>query len=313
MKNNHKIAVLIPCFNEGKTIADVVSSFKQYLPDGTIYVYDNASTDNTIQVAKSSGAFVRTELNKGKGNVIRRMFADIDADIFIMVDGDATYDISVVGTMIEKLVDENLDMVVGARKHILDEAYRRGHVFGNWGITATVSFIFNKGFLDMLSGYRVMSKRFVKSFPTISSGFEIETEMAIHALQLRIPFCEIDTKYDVRPEGSESKLNTWRDGFRILKLIILLFKEQKPFQFFGFFFIVLGLISVVLSLPLISTWIETGLVPRFPTAILSTGLMILAFVSLSAGIILDSVSRARLEVKRLHYLTFNSVNSRFDK
>jgi glycosyltransferase involved in cell wall biosynthesis len=309
MNKTFKVAILIPCFNEEQTITKVVESFNKYLPDGIIYVYDNASVDDTFILAKSSGAIVRSEINRGKGNVIRRMFADIDADIFIMVDGDATYDISVVGTMIDKLIVDNLDMVIGARKHQVEEAYRRGHIFGNWGITYAVSFIFCKGFKDMLSGYRVMSKRFVKSFPITSSGFEIETEMAIHALQLRIPFCEIDTKYDVRPEGSESKLNTWRDGFRILKLIILLFKEQKPFKFFGFFFIVLASFSIVIALPLLYTWLEIGLVPRLPTAMLSTGLMLLAFISLLAGIILDSLSRARLEAKRMHYLNFNSVNS----
>jgi glycosyltransferase involved in cell wall biosynthesis len=313
MNNKLDLALLIPCHNEEMTIEKVVSDFKVTLPNLMIYVYDNASTDETIKAAKLAGALVFKEPNKGKGNVIRRMFADIEADIFIMVDGDATYDASIVSSMIDELVNNNLDIVIATRKASDSNAYRSGHVLGNKAITRAVSFIFNGGFTDMLSGYRVMSRRFVKSFPIVSSGFEIETEMAIHILQLGIPYKEIETKYDARPVGSESKLNTWADGMKILKMIILLFKEQKPFQLFGIFFLLLLLLSFVLSIPLMLTFIDTGLVPRLPTAILIIGITILAFVSLSAGIILDSVSRAKLENKRLHYINLQSIHNKLGK
>jgi len=309
MNNNLEIAILIPCHNEEMTIEKVVKDFKIYTPNAKIYVCDNASTDNTSSVARNAGATIILESNKGKGNVIRRMFSDIEADIFIMVDGDGTYDVTEAPKLINELVDNNLDIVIGIRKASDSDAYRSGHILGNKAITGAVSLIFNGGFTDMLSGYRVMSKRFVKSFPITSNGFEIETEMAIHILQLGIPYKELETKYDSRPEGSESKLSTWRDGFKILKMIILLFKEQKPFQLFGVFFLILLTTAFGLSLPVILTWLDTGLVPRIPTAILVIGLMILAFVSLSAGIILDSVSRAKLENKRLHYISFKSINS----
>lgn len=313
MNENLKLAVLIPCFNEETTIEKVVTDFKSALPQAFVYVYDNASTDSTSSVARQAGAVVLDEPNKGKGNVIRRMFADLEADIFIMVDGDATYDASMAPKMIDELVQNNLDIVIATRTASDSEAYRSGHVLGNKAITGTVSFIFKGGFTDMLSGYRVMSRRFVKTFPIISSGFEIETEMAIHILQLGIPYKEMKTQYDPRPMGSESKLNTWSDGVKILKMIIFLIKEQKPFQLFGIFFLILMLLSITLAIPLILTFIETGLVPRFPTAILVIGMTILAFVSLSAGIILDSVSRSKLENKRLHYLNFQSIYTKFRK
>jgi glycosyltransferase involved in cell wall biosynthesis len=310
MNGQPRVAVLVPCFNEVQTIGLVVSAFYDQLPGCVVYVYDNASTDGTGGVAKKAGAIVCTEPNKGKGNVIRRMFADVDADIYVMVDGDATYDATLAPALIQKLLDENLDMVVGTRQaKVKRKAYPNGHVFGNLALTGTVSLMFRRGFTDMLSGYRVMSHRFVKTFPAISRGFEIETEITVHALQVGASFREIETPYDSRPEGSESKLNTWSDGFRILRMILILFKELKPFVFFGMFFLFLAGTSVAFSLPLVLTWLKTGLVPRFPTAILSTGLMVLAFVSLSAGIILDSLSRARLEVKRLQYLSFSSVSS----
>ena len=305
MNNTLNIAVLIPCYNEENTISSVVIAFKEYLPNAKIYVYDNCSTDLTSSAAEKSGALVFFEPNKGKGNVVRRMFSDIDADVYIMVDGDATYDASISGSMIDKLISEKLDMVVGVRKAISDEAYRGGHVFGNKAITGLVSIMFERGFTDMLSGYRVMSRRFVKSFPISSSGFEIETEIAIHSLQLQVPFGEIESRYDSRPFGSQSKLSTWSDGFRILKMIVFLLKEQKPFYFFGLFFMFFLFLSVWISTPIILTWINTGLVPRIPTALLSTGLMILAFLSITVGIVLDSVSRARLEAKRLQYLSIS--------
>jgi len=304
MKNN--IAVLIPCYNEELTISKVVSEFQDALPEAIIYVYDNASVDGTSAVAKKAGARVFFESNKGKGNVIRRMFADIEADIYIIVDGDNTYEALKCIEMVDMLINESLDMVVASRKtKNSDGEYRLGHVFGNWMLTSSVSFIFGRGFTDMLSGYRVMSRRFVKSFPIMSRGFEIETEMTVHSLQVGASFKEIETKYDSRPEGSESKLNTFKDGFRILGMILVLFKENKPFQFFGLLSLLFFLFSIAFSIPLFATYIQTGLVPRLPTAILSTGLMILSFLCLISGVILDSLSRSRLELKRMNYLSYN--------
>ena len=313
MDKDLKLAVIIPCHNEEATIKQVVSDFCSALPNAIIYVYDNASSDLTSSVAKKAGALVFNEPNKGKGNVIRRMFSDLEADIFIMVDGDATYEASMAPKMIDELIENNLDIIIATRAASNSDAYRSGHVMGNKAITGAVSFIFKGGFTDMLSGYRVMSRRFVKTFPIISNGFEIETEMAIHILQLGIPYKEIKTKYEPRPIGSESKLNTWSDGVKILKMIIFLFKEQKPFQLFGLFFLILMVFSIILLIPLLITFIETGLVPRLPTAILVIGMIILAFVSLSAGIILDSVSRSKLENKRLHYLNFQSIYTKLRK
>jgi glycosyltransferase involved in cell wall biosynthesis len=304
------IAVIIPCHNEGASITAVINQFREFIPSAQIYVYDNASTDNTAEIARNVGAIVRAEPMKGKGNVVRRMFADIEADIYVMVDGDGTYDASKCPEMVKKLIDNKLDMVVGTRLAVdVNGAYRKGHVFGNWMLTYSVSFLFDQGFTDMLSGYRVMSRRFVKSFPVFSKGFEIETEMTVHALQIGASSGEIVTPYYSRIEGSESKLSTYRDGVRILKMILLLFKEVKPFYFFGLFSLFFFLVSVGFSMPLFLTWLETGLVPRFPTAILSTGLMILSFLSLVSGVILDSLSRARLEEKRMRYLTFSLPSS----
>ena len=306
---NNNIAVLIPCYNEESTILSVVNDFKNTLPEAVVYVYDNASTDNTSKVAKRAGAIVRAETKKGKGNVVSRMFADIEADVYIMVDGDNTYEASKCPEMINQLINENLDMVVATR--ITDNnggEYRWGHVFGNWMLTRSVSLIFGHGFTDMLSGYRVMSRRFVKSFPIMSQGFEIETEMTVHALQVGASYQEIETMYDSRPEGSESKLNTFKDGFRILWMILLLFKGEKPFQFFGLLSLLFFVVSITLSIPLFTTYIETGLVPKIPTAVLSTGLMILSFFSLISGVILDSMSRLKLEGKRANYLSYKSLN-----
>ena len=305
------IAVLIPCYNEEAAINKVVHDFQLAVPSALIYVYYNASTDSTIEIATKAGAIVRTEPHKGKGNVMRRMFSDIEADIYIIVDGDDTYESSKCSEMINQLIDHNLDMVVATRKTENSSGeYRWGHVFGNWMLTRSVSFIFGHGFTDTLSGYRAMSNRFVKSFPIMSQGFEIETEMTVHALQVGASYQEIETIYDSRPEGSESKLSTFKDGFRILKMILILFKEEKPFQFFGAFSLLFFVVSIILSIPVFFTYLETGLVPRLPTAILSTGLIILAFLSLISGVILDSLSRSRSEVKRANYLSFKSLKEK---
>ena len=303
-----KIAILIPCYNEEAAIKKVVNDFQLAIPSALVYVYDNASTDKTVEIATKAGAIVRTEPNKGKGNVMRRMFSDIESDVYIIVDGDDTYEASIAPKMIEQLVQEELDMVVGIRRSLeVKKSYRRGHVFGNWLLTRAVAFLFGKGFNDMLSGYRVMSRRFVKSFPIISKGFEIETEMTIHTLQIGIPYGEVETAYNERPMNSESKLSTFHDGFRIIKMIFFLFKEEKPFQFFGLIAILLLLVSIILLIPIFSTYISTGFVPRLPTAILAMGLITMAFFSLSFGVILDSLSRLRMESKKIHYLSLSRV------
>lgn len=303
------IAVLIPCYNEAIAIADVINNFKTALPEAQIYVYDNNSTDNTATVAKAAGAIVRSEKNKGKGNVVRRMFADIDADIYVLVDGDNTYDARKSPELIDVLISNNLDMVVGARVEKSGDSnnqkyktYRLGHRLGNQFFSKTIGFLFGNCFNDVFSGYRIFSNRFVKSFPASSRGFDIETELTIHSLELRLPVAEINTDYGARPEGSVSKLNSYKDGFKILLRIILLLKEVRPLLFFGFLFIVLAFISVLFFIPVLIAYMQTGLVAKFPTAILSTGIMLLAFMSLGCGMILDSVCRARREMKRLFYL-----------
>jgi glycosyltransferase involved in cell wall biosynthesis len=303
LSNNPEIAVLVPCYNEETAIADVIADFRRALPSASIYVYDNNSSDRTAEIAKQAGAIVRNEPLQGKGNVVRRMFADVEADIFVMVDGDNTYDAAAAPKLIEKLVDENLDLVNGKRVHEESEAYRPGHQFGNTLLTSLVAMIFGKRFDDMLSGYKVFSRRFAKSFPSLSGGFEIETELTVHALELRMPVAEVETNYGARPEGSISKLSTFGDGFRILKMIALLIKEERPLQFFSVLFSLFALAAVVISIPLINTYMETGLVPRFPTAILATGLMLLGFLCLACGLILDTVTRGRQELKRLQYLS----------
>lgn len=302
------IAVLIPCYQEEETIAKVVSNFKTELPNADIFVYDNNSTDNTILNAKKAGAIIRNEPLQGKGNVIRRMFADIDADIYVLVDGDDTYDPQSATELINTLVNKRVDMVNGARVTTSKCAYRFGHKLGNKLLTNIVSKIFGDRISDMLSGYRAFSRRFVKSFPAMSEGFEIETELTIHALELRMPIDEIDTPYKERPEGSESKLRTLHDGIRILVTIIRLIKMERPLEFFFIIFSALAASSIVLSWPIFTEYIETGLVPRFPTAILSTGMMILAFLSLTAGFILDGITLSRRELKRLNYLSIPPIN-----
>ena len=298
-----RIAVLVPCYNEEKTVAQVVQDFRAVLPQAIIYVYDNNSKDQTAQRAAAAGAIVRTEKHQGKGNVMRRMFSDIEADIYVLVDGDNTYHAASTPAMIDQLLTEQLDMVVGSRLTSHEgAAFRRGHQFGNRLLTGFVSMLFGRSLTDMLSGFRVMSRRFVKSFPALSKGFETETELTVHALELRMPITEIVTPYGARPSGSESKLRTYRDGFRILLTIINLFKEERPLAFFTILFALLAAISVILAVPLFITYAATGLVPRFPTAILATGIMLLAFLSLVCGLILDTVTHGRRELKRLSYL-----------
>ncbi|WP_380874881.1 glycosyl transferase [Sphingomonas sp. DBB INV C78] len=299
-----RIAVILPCYNEAAAIAGTVASFRAALPQAMVYVFDNNSSDGTAEVAAAAGAIVRTERMQGKGHVVRRMFADVDADIYVMADGDATYDASAAPRMVQMLVDDRLDMVVGARQSEVEEAYRRGHRLGNRLFTGMLARLFGRSFSDIFSGYRVFSRRFVKSFPVLSEGFEIETEISVHALELRMPVAELVTAYGARPEGSVSKLSTYRDGWRILKTIATLFRIERPVLFFGAIGIALAALAVLLAIPLAITYAQTGLVPRMPTAILSTGLMILAFLNGFCGLILDTVVRGRREVRRLAYLSF---------
>lgn len=303
-----RIAILLPCRDEAATIADVVKGFREAVPGCIIHVYDNGSTDDTAARAKEAGAVVATEPQPGKGNVVRRMFADIDADIYVIADGDGTYDASAAPEMIRRIKDQTLDMIVATRAEQGngDAAYRPGHRTGNRTLTLFVGWLFGRRFSDILSGYRAFSRRFVKSFPALARGFEIETELTIHALELRMPVGEVSAAYHSRPEGSASKLNTWRDGIRIFVAIVFLFKEVRPFRFFGAIFAALAALSLTLALPLLITFLGTGLVPRYPTAILATGVMVLAFMSLVCGIILDTVSRGRREAKRMRYLSLDA-------
>jgi glycosyltransferase involved in cell wall biosynthesis len=296
------VAVLIPCFNEAAAIAETILAFKRELPGALIYVYDNNSSDDTVALAAAAGAIVRHEPLQGKGNVVRRMFSDIEADIYVLVDGDGTYDASSACTMVELLRENHLDMVNAVRVTACKGAYRPGHRFGNSLLTGLVASLFGNRFQDLLSGYKVFSRRFIKSFPALSTGFEIETELAVHALELRMPVAETSTVYKERPQGSVSKLNTWRDGIRIMRMIVLFLKEKRPLYFFSMIGLTMATVAVLLAIPLLETYLKTGLVPRFPTAILSTGLMILAFLSFVAGVILDTVTRAHLATKRLIYL-----------
>jgi glycosyltransferase involved in cell wall biosynthesis len=298
----YSTAVLVPCYNEEKSIAKVVSDFRAALPTATIFVFDNNSTDRTVETARAAGAEVFTEPHQGKGNVVRRMFTDIEADIYVLVDGDATYDAPSAPRMIERLLAERLDMVVADRVDQEVAAYRAGHRTGNWLLTSFVGQVFGREFTDMLSGYRAFSRRFVKSFPVLSGGFEIETELTIHALELGLPVAEMPTPYYARLSGSASKLNTWRDGFRILFTIFRLYRAERPLRFFTTLGIALALIAIGLAIPILLTYLETGLVPRLPTAILSMGLMVVAFLSVAAGLILDTVTRGRREAKLFAYL-----------
>lgn len=304
-----RVAVILPCYNEEAAIGETIAGFRRALPDAAIYVYDNNSSDCTVAIARGAGAIVRREPMQGKGSVVRRMFADVEADIYVMADGDATYDAPAAPALIARLIDEQLDMVVGARASEVEAAYRRGHRFGNRILTGLLARLFGRTFSDILSGYRVFSRRFVKSFPNLSTGFEIETEISIHALELRMPVGEIVTRYAARPEGSTSKLSTWRDGWRILNTIITLFRIERPVLFFGLIALLLGASAMLLAMPLVGTYLQTGLVPRFPTAILATGLGIVATLCLFTGLILDTVVRGRREMRRLAYLALPAVGA----
>lgn len=309
MADNHAIAVLLPAHNEAVAIGAVVSAFRAALTDAAIYVYDNNSRDATAQVARDAGAIVRSEPRQGKGHVVRRMFADIDADIYIMCDADDTYDAAAAPALVARMIADNLDMVVASRAAISDTAYRPAHEFGNWMLTGLVRLIFGDEFRDMLSGYRVFSRRFVKSFPVMSGGFEIETELTIHALELELPVAEVATRFKERPAGSVSKLNTISDGVRILWMILALLKQERPLQVFAGAGGLLMITSLLVAWPLLPEYLATGLVPRLPTALLATSLMLLGWLCVMNGLILDTVTRGRQEVKRLRYLELPGIGS----
>ena len=301
-----RLAVLIPCYNEELTIGPTVAAFRAALPQAMVYVYDNNSSDRTAEIARAEGAVVRREQRQGKGHVVRRMFADIEAEIYVLVDGDATYDASAAPDLVARVLDEDLDFVNGARVSEAVEAYRRGHRFGNFILTELVRGIFGRQFTDMLSGYKVLSRRFVKSFPAMSRGFEIETELTVHALELRMPCGEVSTAYRERPEGSLSKLSTYRDGARILMLIASLVKNERPLQFFGLSGVALIVLALLMAIPLVETFLATGMVPRLPTAVLDVGLVTVGVLSIFAGLILDMVATMRHEAKRLAYLAVHA-------
>ncbi len=301
-----RIAVTIPCYNEAVTIAKVVQDFKTALPEAVIYVFDNNSSDNTAQIAADAGAIVRVERQQGKGHVVRRIFADIEADIYIMADGDDTYDASVAPALVELLSKNHVDMVVGTRAGVTRDAGREGHAFGNRLFNKLYNMLFGNQFTDIFSGYRVFTRRFVKSFPAVSSGFEIETEMSVHCSQLGIPILERPTPYGVRPEDSQSKLRTFHDGFRILGMFAMLAKETRPAAFFGAIGLGLSLLAGLLFIPVAMTYAQTGLVPRLPTAILAMGLVVTATIAAVCGLILDSLARARIEAKRSVFLSYKA-------
>jgi glycosyltransferase involved in cell wall biosynthesis len=301
-----RIAVLLPCYNEEAAIGATVAGFREALPGATIYVYDNNSKDRTREIAAEAGAIVRTERLQGKGHVVMRMFADVDADVYVMADGDLTYDPKAAPAMVDMLLTEELDMVVGTRRHEEKDAYRGGHVLGNKIFTGLLAGLFGRSFSDIFSGYRVFSHRFVKSFPVLSSGFEIETEISVHALELKMPVGEVETAYGARPEGSHSKLSTYGDGWRILRTIMTLYRVERPALFFGVIGAFLVAVAIGLAIPLVVTYLQTGLVPRFPTAILVTGIIIVAVLCFFAGLILDTVTRGRRELRRLAYLSLEA-------
>nr|WP_309774142.1 glycosyltransferase [Nitrobacter vulgaris] len=306
MVRNRTIAVLLPCYNEEVTIGGVVRGFLRALPGARVYVYDNNSTDGTYDAALAAGAVVRRELLQGKGNVVRRMLADIDADIYVLADGDGTYKPDAAGALIEALVVRNLDMMIGTRNGD-DKAFPSGHRFGNLFFNRVMAHMFGDGFTDILSGYRVLSRRFAKSFPVSSAGFEIEVELSVHALDLKIATGEMALPYGTRPDGSTSKLRTYRDGLRILLMLLKLYKETQPLRFFGAAGTMLLLVCLGLGAPLIATYLETGLVPRIPTAVLAAAIAQLGFLSLAIGLVLDAVARGRREAKRMRYLDLDAV------
>lgn len=297
-----RIAVLLPCYNEAMTIEKVVRDFSEALPAATVHVFDNNSLDDTVACAHRAGAVVHSVGDQGKGNVVRRMFADVDADVYVLADGDDTYDAMIAPLLVDKLLSDRLDMVVGTRRSDEDAAYRRGHRFGNRLLTQFAAMLFGRAFTDMLSGYRVFSRRYAKSFPAHAAGFETETELTVHALELRMPVAEVATAYKARPAGSESKLNTYRDGLRILLTILRLFKAEKPFLFFSLGFAACAMLSLILALPIFGEYLRTGLVPRLPTALLSAAIMLFGTILLACGIVLDTVTRGRREAKRFAYL-----------
>jgi glycosyltransferase involved in cell wall biosynthesis len=301
-----RIAVLVPCYNEELTIASVVRSFREALPEAAVYVFDNNSRDATVRIARDAGAEVRHVAPQGKGHVVRRMFADVEADVYVLVDGDDTYDAASAPALVARLLEGHLDMVVAGRAGAETEAYRLGHRLGNRAFTGFVAWLFGRGFSDIFSGYRAFSRRFVKSFPALATGFEIETELTVHALELRMPVDEMPTPYRARPMGSESKLRTYRDGYRILRAIVRLFRRERPYAFFGWLSVSLAAVSVGLAIPLLFTYLETGLVPRVPTAILASGIMLVAVLAAVCGIILDTVTLGRQEMKRLAYLNIDA-------
>ena len=309
-RNDLRIAVLIPCYNEAPTIVSVIGDFRAALPGAAIHAFDNNSTDGTALLAQEAGAQVGKVSLQGKGNVVRRMFADVQADVYVLVDGDGTYDARSAPRLVEFLLSEGLDMVVASRVSDRQEAYRSGHRIGNLALTWFAAQIFGRTFTDMLSGYRVFSRRYVKSFPAHSTGFEIETELAVHALELRLPVAEVETPYGARADGSLSKLNTYRDGLRILSTIHWLFRSEKPLAYYSFgFFLCIGT-SIWLALPLVQVYLATGLVPRLPTAVLCAALILLGAILLTCGIVLDTVTQGRAEVKRLAYLSFPAPRQR---
>jgi len=302
----HQVAVLVPCYNEEQAIAKVVADFRAALPQAAIYVYDNNSTDRTVEAARRAGAVVRREIYQGKGHVVRRMFNDVEADIYVLVDGDATYDAPSAPAMIAQLLGERLDMVVATRTDREHAAYRTGHRTGNRLLTGFVTHMFGRAFTDILSGYRVFSRRFVKSFPVLSGGFEIETELTVHALELELPVGELATPYYSRPSGSASKLSTWSDGLRILWTVLKLYRAERPLSLFGAFGVALAIMAIGLAIPIFITYVQEGVVPRLPTAVLATGLMLLAFLSIACGLILDTVTRGRRELKLIAYLALRA-------
>ena len=307
------VAVLLPCYNEALAIEAVIGEFRQALPGARIYVFDNNSRDGSAELARRAGATVRAETRQGKGFVVRRMFADVEADIYVMCDADSTYEIAAAPRLIARLIEDGLDMVVGSRSAISSSAYRPAHKFGNWLLSTLVQRIFGKGFDDMLSGYRVFSRRFVKSFPVMAQGFEVETELTIHALELEMPCAEVETAFRDRPAGSVSKLRTVADGLRILGTIAGLLKQERPFALFGFAAGFLAVVALALAYPLVVEYLATGLVPRLPTAVLATGVMLLAYLSLFSGLILANVTRSRQEAKRLRYLELPGIHAVMDR